>query len=265
MPAGHHAGPEPRPVKRNRSTANHPEPHLALTLSLSRHPRSLFGTNHLGAWLLSQPWRGEPLWLHAGLVCVERADAIHIGTHVAGRRKTWSPADCARGGIDERQDDRQTALLSDPVEAGLPVLALAAGPLGSNAQQERLVPLGLDKEVADGGRRVLPVECDRPGRPEDRSKGAPEELLLDQEPELDVVVPRQQHREDPVPVGCVWRTDDHASLRERPHRLPACGSQTEAREVAAEEKMPVHFATVQRTPAGNTRLRPPQVGDGLAL
>ncbi len=87
------------------------------------------------------------------LVGEEGPDLVHVGAHVAGQREGRAPADRARGRVEEGQRDRQAGLLGDPVEAGLPVVALAAGALGRDAEQEGLVGLGVGEQRPDRRRR----------------------------------------------------------------------------------------------------------------
>ena len=110
--------------------------------------------------------------------------------------------------------DRQLRRAGEPPEPGLPVLALGAGALGGQDDQERLAALRLAHQLADDAAGVLAVERDAAEPGQQPAERAAEELLLDEHPRGDVAAPHDEQHHHEVPVGRVRCADEH----------PACGA-----------------------------------------
>lgn len=95
---------------------------------------------------------------------------------------------CASGLVDEGEGDRQAGRAGNAPEAGLPVLPLLAGPLGSEFEQERFSTAGLAHEFPNDGAKVVPVQREATEPVQQPPKWALEEVVLDQHP--GVTLPR---------------------------------------------------------------------------
>src|SRR5690606_4795307 len=99
--------------------------------------------------LALEAYRGGRFGSPAGLVGVERADAIHVGAHVAGRDDGGTDARDLAPEVEEAADNGDLGFVGDVIEAALPVGCARAG-AGRPAQERRLEPLeegGLAEEV----------------------------------------------------------------------------------------------------------------------
>lgn len=140
------------------------------------------------------------------------ANSRHILRLVAGERQPGVDADLAPRIIDEGQAQRHAGRDRDAVEAGFPVIDLAARALRRDGQVQAFIPReGLDEAIHETG-ALAPIHRDAAKTAEEGAERRAEKRVLADEADRGGDGEARQDADDEIPIGRV-RVDDHHRLR----------------------------------------------------